>query len=125
MVDGTTFGSKKYAKKVWEEYGLRPYEESADRPKKAKSAKGGKGKGGKGKKGGKGGKSPNKKRAYSAQWAKDSSDEESPVEDSDQEWSSEEGAEDAEDQYWSEGRTVDHKRAKRSKETSALDDLFY
>ena len=74
LVDGTTFGSKRYAKKVWEEYGLRPYKEKADRPNKAKSAKGGKGKGGKGKKGGKGGKTPSKKRAYSAQLTEDSSD---------------------------------------------------
>ncbi len=74
LVDGSDFGSQKYAKKVWEEYGLPEYVEPHP---KAKSAKGGKGKGGKGKRGkgksGKGGSSPYKRRAYSARDAENGS----------------------------------------------------
>ena len=123
LADGSTFGSRKYAKKVWEEYGLRPYHEKPGSTPKAKSAKGGKGKGGgKGKKGGKGGKSTNKKRAYSAQWAEDSSAEEYPNEGYD---SAEEREEESEDQWWSEGQERESPRAKKAKETTPLDDLFY
>ena len=123
LSDGSTFGSRKYAKKVWEEYGLRPYYEKPGSTPKAKSAKGGKGKGGgKGKKGGKGGKSTNKKRAYSAQWAEDGSAEESPNEGYD---STEEEERESKDQWWSEGQGRESPRAKKAKETTPLDDLFY
>ena len=124
LADGSTFGSRRYAKKVWEEYGLRPYHEKPGSTPKAKSAKGGKGKGGGkgGKKGGKGGKSTNKKRAYSAQWAEDSSAEEYPNEDYD---SAEEREEEGEDQWWSEGQGRESPKAKKAKETTPLDDLFY
>ena len=78
--------------------------------------------GGKGKKGGKGGKSTNKKRAYSAQWAEDSSAEESPNEGYD---SAKEEERESEDQWWSEGQGRESPKAKKAKETTALDDLFY
>jgi len=113
------------AKKVWEEHGLRPCEEEADRRRKAKTAKDGKGKGGKGQKGGEGGKTPNKKRAHSAQWT-DEGSAHSPQNDSEGEsWSEEEAVEDPEDQWWSEGDDSPHHRAKKVKETSAMDELFY
>ena len=89
LTDGSNFGSVRYAKKVWEEYGLGPYEEKAKSPKKAKSAKGGKGKGGKGKKG-KGGKGHQKKRAYSAREEEDSSDDRPQFDSEDEKWYAEE-----------------------------------
>ena len=123
LADGSSFGSVRYAKKVWEEYGLRPYDEKPKSPKKAKSAKGGKGKGGKGKKG-KGGKGHQKKRAYSAREEEYSSDERPQFDSEDEKWYAEE-AEDDEDQWWSEGHDSHRHRAKKVKETSALDELFY
>ena len=124
LVSGAEFGSTRYAKKVWEEYGLRPYKE---RPRKAKSAKGGgKGKGGKGKsgKGGKGGKSPHpRKRAHSARRAEEAHD--YPQYYSEDDWEEEDGhEEEPEDHYWSD-REESPKRAKRVHETEAPDELWY
>ena len=124
LVDGSNFGSQKYAKKVWEEYGLPEYKEPSP---KAKSAKGGKGKGGKRGKGksGKGGSSPYKRRAYSARDAEDDSPHphtEYEEEEYEEDWY----PEDTDDEEWEEEEEWSPKRAKRaSKETSALDDLFY
>ena len=57
-----------------------------------------------------------------------SSDERPQFDSEDEKWYGEgveEGAEDAEDQWWSEGHDSHRHRAKKVKETSALDDLFY
>ncbi len=123
LTDGSNFGSVRYAKKVWEEYGLGPYDEKAKTPKKAKSAKGGKGKGVKGKKG-KGGKGHQKKRAYSAREEEDSSDDRPQFDSEDEKWYAEE-EKDSEDQWWSEEYDGQRHRAEKVKETSALDELFY
>ena len=67
-------------------------------------------------------------RARAAREEEYSSDERPQFDSEDEKWYGEgveEGAEDAEDQWWSEGHDSYRHRAKKVKETSALDELFY
>ena len=125
LVDGSNFGSQKYAKKIWEEYRLPEYKEPS--PKAKSAGKGGRSKGSKGGRGkGKSGKgnSPYKRRAYSAREAEEGSPEprmESEEEEDYEEWD----PEDSEEREWEEERGSPKRAKLVSKETSALDSLFY
>ena len=70
------------------------------------------------------GKGHQKKRAYSAREEEDGSDDRPQFDSEDEKWYAEE-EKGAEDQWWSEEYDGQRHRAKKVKETSALDELFY